>query len=117
IILAPYTSKVLVDAGDAPLTLLGINPSHADVDKAVPFTLTVTGLGFTPSSVVRWNSSDRPTTYIDDTQLTAEISAADVSMVGAYPVTVYDPAGGETAARLFYVWEEVFEVWLPLVDR
>lgn len=117
IILAPYTSKVLVDAGDAPLTLLGINPSHADVDKAVPFTLTVTGLGFTPSSVVRWNSSDRPTTYIDDTQLTADISATDVSMVGAYPVTVYDPAGGETAARLFYVWEEVFEVWLPLVDR
>jgi hypothetical protein len=40
-----------------------------------------------------------------------------MSAVGEYPVTVYDPAGGETAAIMFYVWEEVYEDYLPMVGR
>lgn len=117
ITLQPFASKILVDAGDAPLTLLRISPAQSVVGEAAAFTLTVSGLSFTPNSVVRWNGSDRPTTYVNKTQLTAAISAADVSAVGAFPVTVYDSAGGETAAVNFYVWEEVYENYLPEVGR
>lgn len=117
ITLPPFASKILVDNGDAPLTLLRFSPAHSDVDEAVDFTLTVSGLSFTPNSVVRWNGSDRATTYINKTQLTALISAADVSTVGEYPVTVYDPAGGETAAIMFFVWEQVLYNCLPMVGR
>jgi hypothetical protein len=30
---------------------------------------------------------------------------------------VYDPAGGETAAIKFYVWEQVLCNYLPVVGR
>jgi hypothetical protein len=59
--LQPFASKILVDNGPTPLTLLSISPSLIDVEEAADFTLTVTGYGFTPDSVVRWNGSDRPT--------------------------------------------------------
>ncbi|MCC7435273.1 MAG: hypothetical protein IT363_11350 [Methanoregulaceae archaeon] len=60
------------------------------------FTLTVNGSGFVPSSVVRWNSAARATTYVSATQLTASIPAGDTAFVGSYPVTVFNaaPAGG-----------------------
>ncbi|MEJ5309852.1 MAG: right-handed parallel beta-helix repeat-containing protein [Anaerolineae bacterium] len=119
--LAPFTSKILVDNGPAPLTLLSINPSFFDVDEAADFTLTADGAGFTANSVVRWNGSDRPTTFVSSTRLTATIRAADVSTVGSFPVTVYDPApspgGTETPPRMFYVVKEIFRVYLPLVFK
>jgi hypothetical protein len=117
ITLPPFSSKILVDAGGAPLTLLRISPAQSVVSEAAAFTLTVSGLSFTPNSVVRWNGSDRATTYVNKTQLTAAISAADVSAVGEFPVTVYDPAGGESAAIMFYVWDVEYENYLPVVGR
>ena len=56
-----------------------------DVDEAADFTLTVTGYSFTHSSVVRWNGSDRPTTYISDSRLTAAIDAAGCECCGRIP--------------------------------
>jgi parallel beta-helix repeat protein len=114
--LAPFTSRILVDNGPAPLTLQGLDPALAAVSAATNFTLTVTGTGFTGSSVVRWNGSNRPTVWINSTHLSAVIAAADVSALGAYPVTVRD-GGTETAAVLFRVVPQVFETSLPFVGR
>jgi len=77
-------------------------PGFFDVDEAADFTLTVNGSGFTASSVVRWNGSDRPTTFVSSTRLTAAIAAADVSAIADIPVTVFDPApppGGTLTRR------------------
>jgi hypothetical protein len=115
--LQPYTSRILVDNGPALLTLKGIIPILKDVKKAAAFTLTADGTGFTPSSVVRWVGSDRPTAFINSTRLTATISAADVSTVGDFPVTVRDPAAAETAPVLFHVVETVFENFMAQVFR
>lgn len=89
------------------------------MDAAVDYTLTLTGAGFTENSIVRWNGEDRPTTFVSATTLTAEISATDVDEVGTFPVTVYDPGppAEETDAVMFYVVEEVWEVFLPVVGR
>lgn len=85
-------------------TLSSLSPSYAAVGAA-PFTLTVTGSGFVPGSVVRWNNADRPTTYIRTTELTAAISGADVAAAANANVTVFNPApvGGSSNVGVFAV--------------
>jgi len=118
--LQPFTSQILVDNGQAPLTLLSIYPALSDVDEAVDFTLTVTGYSFTPNSIVRWDGSDRLTSYISDSRLAAAIYSADVSTLGGFPVTVYDPdpppSGTETPPIMFYVVESIFDIYLPVIS-
>jgi 6-phosphogluconolactonase (cycloisomerase 2 family) len=68
--------------------------------------LTVGGLNFGSSSVVRWNGSDRPTTLDPNSQdmiLTAQISASDIASAGTAAVTVFNPApGGGTSNSLTF---------------
>jgi uncharacterized protein (TIGR03437 family) len=110
----------LLNAANAPLNLIlraefantfstvltaspkAISPS-AVAPGSVAFTLTVQGTGFLPTSVVRWNGGDRVTTYINGGQLTAQISAADVAAAGTARVTVFNQAGGESAALTFNI--------------
>lgn len=58
------------------------------------FSLTVTGTGFVPSSVVKWNGADRVTTYSSDTQLVATIDSADVATAASVVITVFNPLPG-----------------------
>ena len=119
--LQPFTSKVLVDNGAAPLTLISITPDLSAAGDAANFTLYVSGWGFTSNSLVRWNGSDRSTVFVNPTSLTATISAADVSTIGDYPVTVWDPlpapGGTETQAVMFHVVTTVYELFLPITSR
>lgn len=119
--LAPYQSRILIDNGLAPLALLSLSPSILGVGEAADFTLTLTGAGFTPSSVVRWDGSDRPTTYLSSSRLQAAIFTVDVAAPGTFPVTVFDasipPAGAETSTLVFRVVTEVSRVYLPLAFR
>jgi hypothetical protein len=119
--LAPFTSRILVDTGTAPLTLLSISPSLSAVDQAAAFTLTVKGVAFTPDSRVRWNGSQRPTTFVDSTHLKAAIYLTDVNTLGVFPVTVYNPTpvptGTVTAPVMFQVVAEVFRGYLPVVTN
>jgi trimeric autotransporter adhesin len=63
------------------------------------FTLAVQGSGFVPTSIVRWNGSDRPTTFVNSSQLNADIGATDVLSLGNSEVTVFSPTpGGGTSA-------------------
>ena len=55
------------------------------------FTLTVTGGGFVSGSLVQWNSSNRATNFVDSTQLTASISAADIASAGVIQIRVMSP--------------------------
>jgi hypothetical protein len=43
---------------------------------------------------VRWSGSDRTTTYVNATQLTASISASDIATAGTVNVMVFTPAPG-----------------------
>lgn len=65
------------------------------------FVLTVNGSGFVYGSVVRWNGSDRPTTFVSGSQVTAAIAAADIAVAGTASITVFTPApgGGSSAAQ------------------
>jgi hypothetical protein len=53
------------------------------------FTLTVNGANFVSgTSVVNWNGSNRTTTFVSATQLTASILATDITSSGTASVTV-----------------------------
>jgi hypothetical protein len=62
------------------------------------FTLTVNGQNFITSSLVRWNNTNRPTTFVSANQVTAAISAADIASAGTAFVTVFNPDGPSNAA-------------------
>lgn len=60
------------------------------------FTITVNGQNFSNTSVVQWNGSNRTTTYVSPTQLTANITASDIVTSGTALVTV---ANGTTISN------------------
>jgi subtilisin len=82
-------------------TLTSSAPARLRAGTA-PATLTLIGSGFDAFSVASWNGAPRPTTVISTTQLTAQITAADlVAAVPSAQVTVTAPApGGGTSAPL-----------------
>ncbi|HXE74721.1 MAG TPA: IPT/TIG domain-containing protein [Candidatus Xenobia bacterium] len=84
--------------------MTSISPTSA-VAGAPGFTLTVNGSNFLPSSVVRWNDTSRTTTFVNSTQLTAPITAADISAAGSAEVTVLNPApgGGISSPQTFTI--------------
>ena len=73
------TSTGLAAAQNNPVpTLSSILPNTAAVGSGA-FTLTATGTNFVASSVVRWNGSNRTTTFVSSTTLQAQILASDVA--------------------------------------
>jgi len=101
--LAAKSPVVTVDAAVNPApAITTLSPASAYAGGAA-FTLTVNGTGFVSSSVVRWNGSNRPTTFVSGTQLQASIAAADIATAGADSVTVLSPApgGGASAGVTF----------------
>jgi hypothetical protein len=85
----------------APL-ITSVNPTSATPGGAA-FTLTVNGSNFmAPSnpavpqqagSIVEFNTSPHPTTFVSANQLTATINASDILTAGCNTVTVYTPNG------------------------
>jgi len=63
-----------------PLVLSDIDPDTMVVGTGT-LTLTVTGSGFTPNSVVVFDDADTPTTFVSQTQLTADVPVSDVAAV------------------------------------
>lgn len=88
----------------APPVITFLSPTSA-VAGGPAFLLTVTGTNFAPGSVVRWNGADRATNVISVTELTAQITAADIADVGSAQVTVFSspPGGGLSNAISFNI--------------
>ena len=72
--------------------------------SAVPggpaFSLKLNGTGFVSSSIVNWNGQPRKTTFVSGTQLSASISASDITSPGSALVTVFNPAPGGGTSNL-----------------
>jgi hypothetical protein len=85
-------------------TLASISPSSLIVQTA-PATITVTGTGFDPFTVVRFNGVDCPTTFVSTTTATAVLSGTQVSVASVASITAFNPTpgGGTSAAVSFTV--------------
>ena len=90
----------LVVNNPAP-SLTSISPTSAVVGSG-PITLTATGSNFTPSSVVQVNGASRSTSFVSGAQLTATLTAADLSNAGFLSITVAS-SGGTSAPLTFTV--------------
>jgi hypothetical protein len=77
-------------------------PSHASAGGAA-FTLAVNGSGFIASSVVQWNGTPRPTTFVSATQVRASITGSDLASSGTAQMSVQTPSpGGGTSSTLSF---------------
>ena len=84
-------------------TIVAVNNPAPTISDLVPnnstagspaFTLIVNGTNYVSSSAVQWNGAARPTAFVNGTQLTAQIPAADILTAGTAGVTVKNPAPG-----------------------
>jgi hypothetical protein len=85
-------------------TMTNLAPTSATAGSAA-LMLTVNGTNFVPGSAVRWNGTDRTTTFVSATQLTATIPATDIATAGTAQVTVFNtaPGGGTANAQTFTI--------------
>lgn len=69
------------------------------------FTLRVSGTGYTSGSVINWNGTAITTTFLNTSQLSAQISASLVAAAGAVNITVTTPGtgGGTSSPQPFNV--------------
>ena len=90
-----FKSNALVNAAaNNPVPAIGSIAPDATVAGSSAFTLTVTGTGFLPSSIVSWNGSPLAASYVSATQLTASIPASLIAAPGTAKVIVTNPTPG-----------------------
>jgi len=80
-------------ANGAP-TITGFNPPSATAGTMGPFAVSVAGTGFVQTSVVSWNGSPRPTTFVSSQQLMVSFTTQDLAKPGSGSVAVSNPAPG-----------------------
>ena len=67
------------------------------------FTLTVTGSNFVNGkSTVRFKGANKTTTFINSTQLSASVPAADLLVIGSFPLTVFNAGGGGSSNAITF---------------
>jgi uncharacterized protein (TIGR03437 family) len=77
----------------APPTITNFSPFTVNAGSGA-FMLTVTGTNFGSGAHLWWNGQDRAVLSATATQITAQISAADVQYVGRASIAVFVPASG-----------------------
>lgn len=82
--------------------LTAISPASAMAGSG-PVTLTATGANFVSSSTVQVNGSNRGTTFVSSTQLTATLTAADLAVAGSLSIAVNTSGGGTSGSLPFTV--------------
>lgn len=73
--------------------IASLSPSSVEAG-AEELMITLTGQGFLPQSVVRWNGSVRTTTYVSSTELIAQIPGRDLRSAKLADIDVRTQLGG-----------------------
>jgi hypothetical protein len=92
-----YSHNYMSGSGMPKVTQL--SPSSAGAGGAA-FTLTVQGSGFGTDSLVYWGTTTRATTYDSASEVTADITAADIMNSGS--VQVYVHSGGANSNAMTF---------------
>lgn len=70
----------------------GVSPRN--IPQGADAMITVSGSGFEANSVVLYNGSARPTTFVNSTTLQVALTANDVKSFGTGEISVYNPGPG-----------------------
>ena len=108
---APATISITVNS---LVPVVSATIPNASIAGSPGFTMIVNGSGFVKGSVVQFNSSGRPTTFVSTTQLSAVIPASDAAVAGNATVTVFNPTpgGGTSAPQTFNTMSGALGVWI-----
>ncbi len=102
-----YIANGNYNSNPAPIIYL-LSPNNRIVNTGGT-EVAITGDNFTPSSVARFNSYDRPTTYYSSTRLNVTLYDGDLKIPGNYLINVYNPvyrsSGGYSNTLSFTVRE------------
>jgi hypothetical protein len=92
-------SQVVEVVNPVPV-ISGLSPAFTSAG-GVAFSLTVNGTGFISGSTVYWGTTALTTTYVNATQLTAPVTAAEIASAGNIAITVQTPTpGGGTSNQM-----------------
>jgi CSLREA domain-containing protein len=112
----PRKNQANVDIGAFELfypvaVISDLSPTEWGTGKGA-FELTINGDNFVSGSIVKFNGQERPTTFVSNTQLKAQISASDVQTAGQFPVIVVnpDPNGSDSNAVNFIVIDCAYSI-------
>ena len=89
-------------ANPVPIIQQPLGPSAVHPGSA-GFTLKVKGDGFITSTVVNWNGSPLPTTFVSGQEVTAAVPAANVAAAGPAAITVVNPAPKGGTSNTIYL--------------
>lgn len=100
-----FTSSLAVATSSNPVPQIALlNPKSVPMGTSTT-QITVNGQGFTETSIVKWNGTALPTTFVAKTVLTALVPSSDLANSGTAPVTVFTPlpGGGTSNSVLFTI--------------
>jgi len=92
-----FTINAPVNPNPVP-AVSSLSPVTA-VAGGAAFSLTVNGGNFVSGATVQWDGATRTTSFVSSTQLTASITAADISSAGSKAITVVNPSPGGGASN------------------
>ncbi len=109
---SPGSGRVVLLRGPFVLSTWGsVNPVPG-LNSVVPssakagggnFYLTAIGSNFVPGAVLRWNGSERTTTFMDSSHLKVAIAAADIASPGTATLTVVNPGSAASGGVTFTI--------------
>ena len=85
------TSNVVTFTATTPVPAITTLVPNSAIAGGAAFSMIVNGSNFINTSVVQWNGSNRVTTFVSSTQLSAAITAADILTAGTASVRVFTP--------------------------
>ena len=94
---ASATATVTLSVYPVPI-LLGMTPAISDAGGAA-LSITVNGSGFLEKSTAYWGTTALTTKFVNSTQLTATVPAADVAQQGATAISVKSAGPGSATSN------------------
>lgn len=84
------------------VSLTSLTPALT-VAQSAATSITATGVNFTPTTVLQFNGTALPTTYVSATQINAVIPAASLTTAQTAQITAYDTASTSQSAGVPFV--------------
>jgi hypothetical protein len=104
------SSALTFEITNSPRAVISaLSPSSALVQNP-GFTLEVTGSNFTDGSVVLWDGSGRPTTFVDSGKLQGSLSAGDIADPKSVLIKVQAPGASVSYSHFFSVIAPIKEI-------